>query len=299
MARSFGKVIVLGEHAVVYGVPAIAAGIERGAEAVARRAAHARVRLVGTQVPAAIAPELDAAFAALLERLGAPPFEVELALELPAGAGLGASAALGVASARAVLEALGAPRDDARVLEAASAWERVFHGNPSGIDAAAAVRGGCFVFTRARGIEPLRLGSAVPLVIAIAGPPARTSAMVARVAELRERRPELVASALDEVGALVTAARTSLEAGDLAELGRLVNENQRVLATLEVSTPAIEHACSIARAAGALGAKLTGSGGGGAVLAVAPDPDPVLAALVGQGFEAFTTVVRPETEASP
>jgi len=299
VARSFGKVILLGEHAVVYGVPAIAAGIERGASAVARRAAHPSVRFAGAKLPSAIAPELGEALVALLDRLGAPPFEVELTLEVPAGAGLGASAALGVASARAVLDALGAPQDAARVLEAAAAWERVFHGNPSGIDAAAAVRGGCFVFTRARGVEPLRLGAPVPLVLAVAGPPARTSEMVASVAALRARRPELVERALSEIGELVAAARERLEAGDLVALGRLIDENHTWLATLEVSTPAIEHACATARAAGALGAKLTGSGGGGSVLAVAPEPEPVVAALVGQGFEAFTAVVRPEAEARP
>src|SRR5262249_17136032 len=159
------KIILLGEHTVVYGAPALAAGIERGARAKASHDRASTLWLAGIDPsgPREHAPadegDIGRAFAALLAALpGAPPARVEAESELPAGGGLGSWAALGVAIARA-LDAL-APREhlpaasDAeddrarRVLGAACAWERVFHGNPSGIDTAAAALSGCFRYTR-------------------------------------------------------------------------------------------------------------------------------------------------------
>src|SRR4051812_38450462 len=112
MARANGKVILLGEHAVVYGVPAIAAGIERGVEAQATLGGEASTLRVGDHsAQATDQSDLGRAFQALLSELQAPPLTLEISLELPAGSGLGASAAMGVASARAVLSALGKPAE--------------------------------------------------------------------------------------------------------------------------------------------------------------------------------------------
>src|SRR3954470_7747814 len=138
MARANGKVILLGEHAVVYGVPAIAAGIERGVLANAQPASSSSLRIGERHAAPGDDSELGRAFGALLDSLGAPSLSVEASLEVPPGSGLGASAALAVAIARAALAALGLPEDSARVLAAAAAWEAVYHGNPSGVDAAAA-----------------------------------------------------------------------------------------------------------------------------------------------------------------
>src|SRR4051812_3893126 len=137
MPRANGKVILLGEHAVVYGVPAIAAGIERGVDAQASFAPSASLRIGERSATPGDGSELGRAFAALLASLGSPDCAVAASLELPPGSGLGASAALGVAIARAVLALQPSAADSARVLTAAAAWEGVYHGNPSGIDAAA------------------------------------------------------------------------------------------------------------------------------------------------------------------
>jgi mevalonate kinase len=294
--RARGKVILLGEHAVVYGVPAIAAGIERGASASASASDEATLTVGDLFVRAADESEIGRGYAALLAELGAPPLATRVDLELPPGCGLGASAAIAVAAARAVLDALGSAENEEterRVLAAATAWERVFHGNPSGIDAAAAASGGCIWFTRADGPSPIALGAPLRLAIAVAGPPASTKQMVDGVAKLRERRPEVFDKSLDGIRSLVTNARRCLEAGDGAGLGQLMDYNQMLLSGMFVSTEGIERACRIAREAGALGAKLTGAGGGGCVVALIDnDATPVLDAWKNAGIDGFTALVR-------
>jgi mevalonate kinase len=139
----------------------------------------------------------------------------------------------------------------------------------------------------------------MPLVIALAGPPASTRSMVEGVARLRARRREIVDKAFEGIRALVTNARLCIEVGDLPGLGKLMDLNQMLLSGLMVSSESIERACEIARNAGALGAKLTGAGGGGAVVALADiDPDPVIEAFAAAGLSCFSAVV-PATERGP
>jgi len=293
MARANGKVVLLGEHAVVYGVPAIAAGIQRGVEAFAELSATSTLRVGERRATAGDDSELGTGFKALLQALGAPPVAVEARLELPPGSGLGASAALGVAIARAVIAAAGQDSDAARVLSAAAAWEGIYHGNPSGIDAAAAAHDGCIWFERGAGMQPLALARDLVLAIALAGPPASTKTMVESVARLRERRPAVVDKALEGIRALVKNARLCLESGDLPGLGSLMNYNQMLLSGLFVSTEGIERCCALSREAGALGAKLTGAGGGGAVLALCDgDFEPILATWRASGIECFGSRVH-------
>ena len=293
MARANGKVILLGEHAVVFGVPAIAAGIERGVEAQAEVAASASLRIGERRAQAGDDSELGQAYQALLSALGAANFAVEARLELPPGSGLGASAALGVAIARAVLAAQGALPDPARVQLATAAWEGVYHGNASGVDAAAAASDGCILFDKTSGPKPLLLARDLVLAIGLAGPPASTKLMVESVARLRERRRPVVDKALEGIRALVQNAKLCLEAGDLPGLGSLMNYNQMLLSGLFVSTEGIERCCALAREAGALGAKLTGAGGGGAVIALCDaDFEPILTAWRAAGVECFGSYVR-------
>jgi mevalonate kinase len=293
MARANGKIVLLGEHAVVYGVPAIAAGIERGVNAHAELAAASTLRIGDRCATPDDDSDLARSFQALLAALAAPPVAVEATLELPPGSGLGASAALGVAIARAVLCAAGQAAETPRVLLAAAAWEGIYHGNPSGVDAAAAAHDGCIWFEKGVGMQPLALARDLALAVGLAGPPASTKAMVESVARLRERRPAVVDKALEGIRALVKNARLCLESGDLPGLGSLMNYNQMLLSGLFVSTEGIERCCGLARDAGALGAKLTGAGGGGAVIALCGgDSEPILAAWRAAGIECFGTQVR-------
>jgi mevalonate kinase len=286
-ASASGKVILLGEHAVVYGVPAIAASLSRGARATARPAEAAQLSIGTSKVTPGDGSDLGKAFGELLAELGNVRCEVELEVDLPVGAGLGSSAAMAVATARAVIGIEGGS-DDERVLRAATAWERVFHGNPSGIDTAAAALSGCLWFTKSEGATPIALGAPLCLAIAIAAPPASTKLMVESVARLKERRPSVVEKALEGIRSLVRNARLALEAGDVPGLGGLLDLNHMILAGLHLSTEELEHARQIARDAGALGAKLTGAGGGGSVVALCDrDAEPVLTAWRSANIECF------------
>jgi len=301
VARANGKVILFGEHAVVYGVPAIAAGVDRGVEATAERSDRAILVIGPRHVEPDDGSDLGRAYGALLSTVEAPPMSTHVESQLPAGCGLGASAAIGVATARAVLDALAEPEGTpvtpsqrlTRVLAAANAWECVFHGNPSGIDAAAAALGGTILYSRKDGARSLHLHRPLTLTVAVAGPPAATREMVAGVATLRARRPAIVDKALDGIHSIVRNAQLFLRDGDLASLGQLMNLNHMLLSGLFLSTEEIERACGLAREAGALGSKLTGAGGGGAVLALVHDPQPVLDAWKRAGFECFATTVTP------
>jgi mevalonate kinase len=299
VAEAYGKVILVGEHAVVHGTPAIALGVGTAARASVRAAAQSSLRLGARDVvlePGAslesLGPE-QRAYGALLSALGASNIAAEVQLCLPAGVGLGASAALAVALARATARASGASDDAARVLGAAQAWENVFHGNASGIDAAAAYHGGCLLFTRASGSQPLAPAEPFHFVVAVAGPAASTRLMVDGVAELQRREPTRVAAILERIARIVEQARDALAAGARARLGGLMNDNHELLQALGVSTPELDRACDWARAAGALGAKLTGGGGGGCVLALcsAEGTDPVLQSFRAHGVTCFDAVV--------
>jgi mevalonate kinase len=306
VGRACGKAILLGEHAVVYGVPAIAVGIDRGARAQAAALESGPSRLLVRGWNIAVREnedqhDLARAFRALLESVRAAnpafgPHAVEVEADLPPGGGLGCSAAMGVAIARALEPRLAG----ALLQERATAWERVFHGNPSGVDSAVAAHGGCVVFRKGAGLEPVRTRGVLHLCIGNTGMASSTKSMVEAVARLRSRRPEVVDKSFEAIRVLVSNARLAVEAGDRVALGRLMDLNQMLLGGLFVSTPEIERMCELARGAGAHGAKLTGAGGGGSVIALVPSQaiaEAVLSAWSGAGFEGFATHVAPETRA--
>lgn len=296
VGHACGKLILFGEHAVVHGVPAIVAGIDRGVQAEARPAREGqRLSLLGTKAcDAAGGDDHARAFAALLGAGVDPgPVVVTLRGELPPGVGLGFSAAAAVAIARSVETLLSGEAPDARVEARATAWEGVYHGNPSGVDVAAAMHGGCIRFTRAdRRIVPLGVGAPLTLCVGLTGTASSTKTMVEGVAAVKEKRPDVFARSIEGIAAVVDNAASAIEAGDKAALGELMNLNQMLLAGLMVSCASIETLCAAARSAGALGAKLTGAGGGGAIVALAESPQAapaVIAAFEAAGYDGFIT----------
>ncbi len=286
-AHAPGKLILFGEHAVVYGHPAVAAAVDRGTTARLERIAGP-TRLLAADVDDA---RLGDALAAVLPAEG---LGVRLRTDLPVGRGMGSSAALAVALVRALAALEGRTADLEECVTRGFAVERVFHGTPSGLDHTVSALGGAVRYVKGQPPQPIAVAP-LPLVVLDTGIAGDTGELVAGV---RARRPAVDVE-LDAIGDLVDAMLPALARGDLQTIGAGMRDNQDRLARIGVSCPAVESLVTLAEDAGALGAKLAGAGGGGVVIAVAPDPAPVLAAARARGVEAFAVVVRSDRATEP
>lgn len=271
-ASAPGKVILLGEHAVVHGHPALAAAISRRVSVQVDEGPGAELVLPG---PLASPREIvDAAVAIAREAGRRRGFRVRVESEIPLGGGLGSSAALGVALARAFSRDEGRACADGEAAHLALHLERVLHGAPSGVDPAVCARGGVILFRRA-GAEAERVEAVrappIFLVVSLTGIARGTRSTVLPLGERRAREPHVYDPLLARLGALALKGRAALEAADLRALGLHFDEAHGALQALGVSCPELDETVVRLRAAGALGAKLTGAGGGGAAIGLAAD----------------------------
>ena len=246
-----GKLILMGEHAVVYGHPALAIAVDRGTTVHLER----RSGPTGLDMPWSDDPRLRDALLAIL-----PPADVGVRIEstLPVGRGMGSSAALAVALARAAARLEGREASDDEINEGAFRVERVFHGNPSGIDHTVSMNGGALTYRRTPdGPRTERIELApLPLVVIDSGSSGNTAEQVAGV---RSRRPD-VDEHLAAIGALLNDTLPALMSGDLEKIGRSWCENHRLLQAIGVSSPTLDHIVHLAADNGATGAKLAGAG---------------------------------------
>jgi len=314
-----GKVILVGEHAVVYGQPALAATIDRGVRVIAAEKNEdfqgpvlrghvqglgaVRARPDDENGKNGEGPEaLRRALACLCDIFGPRVRQLEFVVEsaIPSGCGLGSSAALTVALVRGVQRFLGEDDVIERVIERAHRLESVFHGTPSGIDHTAIAHGGLVYFQRSADsfeAKPIQTKRTIKLVIAVAGPHSGTALAVKALASRANRHPKIYEHLYQGIGELAVAAREHIELGQLAALGEIWDINQGLLNALGVSTPRIETLCTAARRNGALGAKLTGAGCGGAILALVDDnAAAVKKALEDEDAVVFETSIGPKLD---
>jgi hydroxymethylglutaryl-CoA reductase len=299
MGSAAGKVILLGEHAVVYGKHALALPIPEAVNATVHEVARGlTVEVPDWRLSLEVSPDadgIDAAVLRIVDRLGIPRdgFAIRVRSALPSAMGLGSSAAFAVAIVRAFDRLLGLSLDDAQVNEIAFDCERLAHGSPSGVDNTLATYGRPLLFRSGDGglIEPLELAAPPPIVVACSHDAGVTHEQVAGVRARYERQRTAYAAIFDQIDELGIAGAKALVAGDYAGLGQLMDVCQGLLNAIGVSTPALEQMVAIAREAGAAGAKLTGAGGGGSIVAVCPGKvSDVAAALQAAGY---TTIDLP------
>jgi mevalonate kinase len=274
-----GKVILVGEHAVVYGEPAIALPLHAAGVTATATPAPGPLTLAGLgwQGPLESAPEalrgLGALVDAALAGLGAPASGLALTLEstLPIGRGLGSSASAAVALVRAIYAAHGAEVPESTLLELVNVAERHAHGTPSGLDATVIAMGVPVWFRRGEPAERLGVGGPLHLVVADSGRPRDTRRAVASVREGLLTRADDTERAIAALGDLASGSRAAMAVGDAVALGAYMDMAQRALETLGVSSPSLDRLIRAARQAEAMGAKLTGAGQGGCMLALAGD----------------------------
>ncbi len=300
VATACGKVIVAGEHSVVYGFPALAAAIPSSLTLHAERAPDTepvQVSIPAWDLDISLHPDTDHPVArAALEVLGfcdgpLTGWRVRGETTLPSRAGLGSSAALTVALARL---ALGPDGSLDQVVAASLAGERVFHGEPSGIDSEVAARGGLVRYVRGTPVEAIPLHRPLSLCVIPSGKPRSTADQVAKVRARHDRFPMVVRPVLAALGAAVERAIEAIKSNDLESLGELFDIAHHLLAGLDVSSSILDEMCDAARTCGARGAKLTGAGGGGCILCLPPDPaGPLYAALRERGFEPVCIELTP------
>ena len=293
-----GKIILFGEHAVVYGEPAIAVPVTQveASAVVALAAPGTGLLLVAADLGESYRlleapPRAPLALAArlTLDDISAPPPDATLTVEstIPIASGLGSGAAVSTALVRALAAFLGHQLEPDRVSALVYEVEKIHHGTPSGIDNTVIAYEQPVYFVRGvpSGPELLSVGAPIHLVVADSGLPSPTKRLVSQVRALWEQDRAHCQRLVGRIGAIAREARQRIQTGDIDALGPLMDQNHALLVELGVSSPALDRLVSVAREGGAMGAKLSGAGGGGNVLALIQPPlvDRVAAALRDAG----------------
>lgn len=313
VASAPGKIILFGEHAVVYGRPALAAPVTQvqaqvevsdlGQAGIWIEAPGIGLRAELGELPPAhpLAAAIAGTLRALDPPLALPPFlrnggsqrgvEIRITSTIPVASGLGSGAAVSVALIRALSAHVGRPLTDERVSAIAFEVEKTHHGTPSGIDNTVITYARPVYYVTGQPIETLRVGAPFTLVIGDTGIPAPTRESVGDVRRAWEADRGRWEKAFDEVGRIAQTARYKIENGEWLGLGELMDANHVLLHEMTVSSPELDHLVLAARSAGAAGAKMSGGGRGGNMIAlVAPDLAEAVAASLRAAGAAQTII---------
>ncbi len=276
-ASASGKVILLGEHAVVYGRPAIAiplSGLRAQATLIPHPGPfHIQAPAVGIDAPLSkLPPDHPLARIVYLTaehiRRPLPDALLRIESEIPVASGLGSGAAVSTAIVRALAAWYGVPADPPTVSALVYEVERIYHGTPSGIDNTVIAYEQPVYFIRGQAPEPLPVGATLHLLVADSGIPSQTREVVEDVRRNWEAEPTRYEMLFERVAEEVEKAREAITRGDARALGKRMDANHKLLQEIGVSAPALDRLVEAARRAGALGAKLSGAGRGGNIIAL-------------------------------
>jgi mevalonate kinase len=285
-AHAPAKSILLGEHAVVYGRPAIAIPVfERRSTTYILANPKGQTGEVTIEAPdialnsslAALDPShpFRIAISRTQQAVGAdaiPACHIRVVSTIPIASGLGSGASIAVSLARAISLFLGHPLPDEQVSAIAFEVDKVYHGTPSGIDNTVITFGEPIYFIKDQPFTLLAPASPLDFLIADTGVRSSTRKMVLGLRERWQQEHANYEKYFEAIESIVVQARASIEAGDPLTLGDLMNQNHRLLQDLGVSHPMLDQLTETAIKAGAFGAKLSGAGGGGNMIALV-DPD--------------------------
>ena len=280
LGQTVAKIILFGEHSVVYGYPAIALPLRSlrmtaRAEPATVRSDQSTLTSLGWSGPMQTAPSHFAsilrAAAVTAEFVGHPqvPMDITTQSEFPAQRGLGSSAAAAGAVIRAILDAWDASATPEEIFTLTQEAEKIAHGRPSGLDAMATCASAPVHFQAGRTTE-LDFELDAWIVIADSGIKGNTRETVGHVRSLYETSFRTTRTSLSRLGRITEEAVEDLRERAIARLGNRMTESHGLLAGLGVSNERLDALVRAALDAGALGAKLTGGGGGGCVIALAP-----------------------------
>ena len=313
-ATAPGKIILFGEHAVVYGRPAIAAPLSqiRAQAAVEAGSTDGSVRLLAPDLGQAFAlheaAEENALAAAVrqLQRAAGidqlPPLTITVSSQIPIASGLGSGAAITAAIIRALALHLGLAEfvGNTAVSDLTYEVEKIYHGTPSGIDNTVVAYEQPVYFQRGQPhnrIEPFAVARPLRLIVADTGVSSSTRQVVEDVRHRWQIDRQAFEDLFDQCGSIAERARQALQAGDMVRIGQLMMKNHALLRTMTVSSTELERLVETAVAAGAWGAKLSGAGRGGNMIAIAPEwhEETVRQALLAAGARhVLTTTVSGE-----
>jgi mevalonate kinase len=296
VAEAPGKVILAGEHFVVHGGYAIAAAIDRRIRVELSESDSFKVESDQVQRPLADAggPRAFSAIAAVVrEAMGRttemPKIRLKISSELPPGAGLGSSASTMVATAAAVGTYLEKKPGAEEIIHHSMVGEEKVHGKPSGIDVAVSAYGGVIGFQGGKRVETFKLQDSVSLIVVYSGKRRKTRKLIKKVSLMRQSRPVLFSALGNAISSLSRRAALSLSEGRLSELGELFLLNQAALTVIGASSTELDRLIDLSLHLGCYGAKLTGAGGGGCIIAVSDTDETksIVKHLKSNSYEAF------------
>ena len=297
-AVTSGKVILLGEHSVVYGRHAIAVPAPLNIRVKVEEADNGVLLMIpswGVEYRLDKKPEERQSFekpaALILEKmnLSHTGMKIEVFSDIPRGMGLGGSAVIAVSIIKALNNHFGMNLTDQEINKMAYESEKIAHGNPSGIDNTIATYGHPIIYRKGETAlkESLQIKKPFDLVLAFSKSEGLTAKTVAHVRSQWKENQEMYEGVFDDIDAIVLKGIQAIQNNDIKQLGELMNFNQGLLNTLQVSTPELERMVHIARDAGSFGSKLTGGGGGGAIIAISDKPSDIVKAFDNEGFKSI------------